>query len=501
MKRWGVLLWLVLPGWLHAQPQGYHTGAVWVTFAVYLVLLLAIGVYGELRFGKNYEDYVAAGKRLGAWVTAVSSAASAESAWLILGLSGMGFTKGFAAYWIALGGLVGYWFNARFIMLPLKRDGDRLGSLTLTDYIVDKLGDRGRWIRVLSTLLIVVFMTAYVVAQFTGSGKQLSGMHLTSYTTGVWVGGVIIALYVLMGGYAAVSYTDLLQGMLMVAVLALFPVWGLVKAGGPAEVWRTLHHLHLTQLWGPQAFSLFALGALLAEALGIAFGYPGMPHVVIRYFTVKDTKTARQAAFIATTWSVFAYFGAVTIGLLARVLVEHGAMMHPQDPEKALAVFTATFLHPVLAGVVLAAVTAAIMSTADSQLIYASTTLINDLYLAFRGKRPDPRRLVVTTRVVVAVLSLIALLLALTKARFIYGFVLYAWSALGAAFSPIVILSLYDRSFNARGALTSLIVGPVVTVLWKGVLGWSSYVYELFPAFLISLFLGWCVSRIGNQEA
>jgi len=487
------LFLILLPGVIHGQEL--HATPVWITFAVYLAVLLGIGILGEIRFSRGYEDFVAAGKRLGAWVTAISAAASAESAWLILGLSGLGYKIGFAAFWVALGGVLGYWFNARFIMLPLKRESDRLESLTLSDYIERKLGDRGL-LRVLSAITITVFMTAYVVAQFTGAGKQMEGMGLTSYGAGVWIGVVVITLYVFMGGYAAVSYTDLIQGLLMVTVLVIFPLWGLFLAGGPREVWWVAESLGLTHLWGPQAFALGALGVILAEALGIAFGYPGMPHVVFRYFTVRDEGEARRAAWIAIVWSVLAYFGAVSLGIVVRVLVETGQMAQPADPEKALAVFTATFLHPVLAGVVLAAVTAAIMSTADSQLIYASTTLVNDLYLAFTGKRMASRRLVWTTRGVIAVLAAIALAFALMDVRLIYTFVLYAWSALGAAFSPIVILSLYDRKFNRFGALVSLIAGPGVTILWRDGLGRPGGIYELFVAFPVSLILAWFASRV-----
>lgn len=491
-------LFLLLPSLLSAQE--IHTTAVWVTFGIYLILLMIIGILGEIRFSRGYEDFVAAGKRLGAWVTAISAAASAESAWLILGLSGLGYKLGFAAYWIALGGIFGYWFNARFIILPLKAESTHLGSLTLSDYIEAKLRDPGHLLRVLSALIITVFMTAYVVAQFTGAGKQMEGMGLTSYSAGVWIGAVVIALYVLMGGYAAVSYTDLLQGLLMATVLVIFPLWGMILAGGPLNVWKTATSLELTHLWGPHAFALGALGGILAEALGIAFGYPGMPHVIIRYFTVRDARTARKAAWIAIVWSVLAYFGAVTLGILSRVLVELGKMPQPADPEKALAVFTTTFLHPILAGVMLAAVTAAIMSTADSQLIYASTTLVNDLYRAFTGKTLSSHRLVWTTRGVIALLSAVALGLALRDVRLIYRFVLYAWSALGAAFSPIVILSLYDRHFNRWGALASLIAGPAVTILWRDGLGRPGGLYELFVAFPVSFVLAWLVSRVWHDS-
>ncbi|MEO0254802.1 MAG: sodium/proline symporter [candidate division WOR-3 bacterium] len=474
--------------------------AIWITFVFYLILLITIGFIGEKKYSKTYEDFVVAGKNLGKWVTAISASASAESAWLILGLSGYGFVHGFGSYWIALGGILGYWFNALFIISKLKRETDLYKSVTISDYIEYKLKDKSHIFRVLSSLIIVLFMTAYVVAQFTGSGKQLEGMGLTSYKTGVFIGAFIIAIYVIMGGYAAVSYTDLLQGLLMVFVLVIFPVIAIFISGGPLEFLKKASEISLTQLWGPQNFSLFILGFLVGEAIGIAFGYPGMPHVIIRYFTVKDEEEGKRAGFIAISWAILSYFGACTLGIAGRVLVEMGRLSLPSDPEKILPLFTSSFLHPVLAGIILSAVTAAIMSTADSQLMYSSTTLINDLFLAFKGKRPGQKFLVWGTRFLILILSLIAIFLALIEVRFIYRFVLYAWSALGAAFSPVIILSLYDKKFNRFGAISCLITGPIITILWKDVFKLTKYLYELFPAFLISLLLGFLISRVFKDK-
>jgi sodium/proline symporter len=481
--------------------------AIWITFIFYLVLLLAIGFVSEKRFSKTYEDFIAAGKGLGKWVTALSSAASAESAWLILGLSGYGFTFGFAAYFIALGGILGYWFNALFVIVKLKRESEKLNSFTLSDYIENKTKDNSHILRSLSAIIITFFMTAYVVAQFTGAGKQLEGMGLTDYKTGVLIGAFIIAIYILLGGYAAVSFTDFIQGIVMVFVLMVFPIIAIFIAGGPYEFLIKAKNLGLTHLWGPQALSFVFLGFIITEAIGIAFGYPGMPHVVIRYFTVKDEEEGKKAGLIAIIWGTFAYFGAVTLGIGARVLMESNMMpcpLNPEnltlDPEKSLPLFTVTFLPPILGGIVLAAVTAAIMSTADSQLIYSSTTLVNDLFLTFTKKRPPQKILVWGTRIVIAVLAIIAMIFALKEIRFIYRFVLYAWSALGAAFSPIIILSLYYKKFNKYGALSCLIIGPLITVLWKDILKLTKYVYELFPAFIISLLIGIIISRIFSPK-
>ena len=456
-----------------------HSIAVWVTFVVYLVVLLWIGIWGDRKFGRSYQGFIAAGKGLGAWTSAISAATSGESAWVMLGLSGLGYSKGLAGYWAAIACVIGYLFNAFFIIRQMRRATDDPEILTLSDYIEKRTGDRAHILRIVGGIIIVVFMLAYVVGQFTGSGKNLAGMELTSYSGGVLIGAVIIGLYVLMGGYAAVCFTDLLQGILMVVVMLGFPIYAVIKAGGFGNIMQALSAAGIGDFIPKEGAAAFLIGTL-----GIALGYPGMPHIVVRYITVKDEKEAVRAAWIYTIWGAIVFFGAVTLGIAARVLLPNLA-----DPEHALPQFTINFVHPIIAGVVLSAVTAAMMSTADSQLIYAATTLVNDFWVRITKKPIEPRRAVWVTRILIGVLTVVAMVIALLNIRTIYSFVLYAWSALGAAFGPVIILSLYWKRLNKWGALASLILGPVVTVIWHNTKALSSIVYELIPAFAIS-FLG-----------
>ncbi len=216
-----------------------------VTFGAYLVLLFGIGWWGDRRFGTTYEGFVTADKSLGGWVAAISAAASSESAWVMLGLSGLGYSKGIAAYWAAIGCVLGFTATSLFVVVQLRRSSGGMQILTLGDYLEHLLGDRRHVIKVVSSLLITLFMLVYVVAQFVGTGKQMAGMQLMSYHSGVAAGAVIIGIYVLIGGYAAVCWTDMLQGMLMAAVMVIFPVVALSKAGGIDAVAAALRDQNL----------------------------------------------------------------------------------------------------------------------------------------------------------------------------------------------------------------------------------------------------------------
>lgn len=450
------------------------------TFGAYLVALLGIGWWGERRFGDTYEGFVTANKSLGSWVAAVSSAASSESAWVMLGLSGLGYSRGVAAYWATIGCTLGFVATSLFVVVQLRRSSAELEILTLGDYLEHVLGDDKHRIKIVSSLLIGFFMLVYVVAQFVGTGKQMAGMHLMGYHGGVIAGAVIIGIYVLLGGYAAVCWTDLVQGLLMAAVMVAFPVVALTRAGGLAPVMRMLHDTGLGTFWiGSQGPTWAAMGFMLGQ-LGIGIGYPGMPHSIIRFVTVRDDRAARNAAMIGVAWGALVLFGAVTLGIVGRVLLPGLA-----DPEHILPAFTAQYFHPVVGGVILAAVSAAIMSTADSQLMMAATALVHDLlYPVLRRKPAAGRTMVIQIRLVIATLSVVGLSLALIQPRVIYTFVLFAWGALGAAFTPVILLSLHWKRLTWQGALACLIAGPATIVLWK-VTGLSGALYELFPGAVV----------------
>jgi len=467
-----------------------ETTGVLVTFVTYLILLAFIGWLGQRKHSKSYKDFVSADKSLGSLATALSAAASSESVWVMLGLSGLGYWKGIAALWAAIGCVSGFLFNALFVTVQLRRDSARLGSLTVSDYIEDRLGDRSKLLRMLSAVVITFFMACYVVAQFTGSGNLFTGMELvgsdTPYWVGVVIGAAIVGLYMFMGGYAAVCWTDTVQGILMFGVMLCLPIYALVEAGGFSGISDALGPLGLLSMSGAESFGWAALGFIVGQ-LGIGLGYPGMPHMIVRYITVRDDTAARRAAWISVIWSVVVLFGSTLLGVAMRVIYPDLADSQKEAEALVLPHFCRQHLHPLLTGVVLSAVTAAIMSTADSQLMYAATSLVNDLYLKIRKGPPlSERALVWGTRIAVVALTLIALAFALAEIRLIYTFVLFAWGALGSAFGPIIILSLYWKRITRWGALASLITGPVVVVVWHYIPTLAGAVYELIPAFALS---------------
>ncbi len=465
--------------------------AMIVTFVFYLIGLLAIGYFGEKKFSKSYEDFVSAGKSLGAFVTALSSSASSESAWVMLGLSGLGYAKGTAAYWSAIGCVLGFAFNWLFVISPVRRISGKYNSLTMADMIEDALDDRKKVLRIISSLIIVVFMSTYVVAQFNGAGKTLHGMGLMSYESGVWLGSIIIGIYVLLGGYAAVCWTDALQGVLMAVIMIGLPILAVFYAGGISNIYNALEVSGLNTFFTVKGMTGWGSLGFIIGALGIGLGYPGMPHVIVRYITVKDEEEGDKSGKIATLWGAFVLFGSVTLGIAGRALFPELA-----DAEQILPKFAASYLHPILGGIVLAAITAAIMSTADSQLMYAATSLVNDLWLKITNKKIDSNKLVIVTRLVIVALTAIAIYFALRKNNVIYSFVLYAWGAMGSAFGPLILLMIYYKNFNKWGALSNLIVGPVTVVVWSSFPHLKQAVYELIPAFFLSLIVGIVISKL-----
>lgn len=466
-----------------------------VTFVIYLIGLLVIGYYGERKFSKSYKDFVSAGKSMGAFVTALSSSASSESAWVMLGLSGLGYAKGTAAYWAAIGCVAGFAFNWLFVIAPIRRISGKYNSLTMADMIEDSLDDKKKVLRIISSIIIVVFMSTYVVAQFTGAGKTLNGMGLMSYESGVWLGSLIIGIYVLLGGYAAVCWTDALQGVLMALIMVGLPILAIFYAGGIGNIHSALSDKGLETFFTLKGVSGWGSLGFIAGSLGIGLGYAGMPHVIVRYITVVDEKEGNKSGMIATLWGTFVLFGSVTLGLSARALFPELA-----DAEQVLPKFAAAYLHPIIGGIVLAAITAAIMSTADSQLMYAATSLVNDLWLKITNKKVDDKKLVIITRAVIVFLTAIAIYFALKNNNVIYSFVLYAWGAMGSAFAPLLLLIIYYKNFNKWGALANLIVGPVTVIAWSAFPLLKQSVYELIPAFFLSMVFGILISKITGGE-
>jgi len=494
----------------------------------YMAALLVLGWIAS-RMTKSPEDFFLAGRKLGAWVTAVSSTASSESGWVTLGAVGMAYEGGVSACWFAPGCLCGYIVNLYFVAPKLRRDSAARGSLTLPDYLADRFSDPKNLLRIVAVIIIFLSLATYVAANMTALGKVTNallelpegwtlfagpdidqdGFLNFHYGWGVFFGGIIVVIYSLMGGFRAVCWTDLLQGTIMVFALVLMPILVVMSVGGYGEMLHRLAHIdpHLATLSG--GASGFALFGLVVGLFGIGLGYPGQPHVLTRYMAASGEKEMRRIQVIAMVWGVLVFYGACFLGLAARVL-KPGLMPPEGDPEQVFPVLAEEMLHPLLAGIMLAAVLSAIMSTISSQLLVAASAVSRDLLEKVFRVATSGRASVLAGRLAVLALGLAAVLVAIGDIRQVFWFVLFAWSGLGAAFGPILLLALFTNVLTRNGAVAGMIVGFCVTIMWKvshlsdswNVYGLPDFgLYELVPAFFLAGAAALLVSAVGRKEA
>ncbi|MCP4246602.1 MAG: sodium/proline symporter [bacterium] len=480
-----------------------------VSFAVYSLAIVAVGLYSARYARRSDEDFFLAGRSLKSWVAALSASASSESGWVTLGLVGWAFSSGFKAYWIIPGCLCGFIFNWFVLAGRLSDESRRLGALTIPDYFALRFNERLPIVRVLSVIVILVAMMLYVAAQFAAAGKSFSAVFGgVEYWHGVLIGAAIVLVYTVTGGFRAVCWTDFLQALLMVGTLVVFPIYLLWREGGFGPTLDQLRSVDPTLLeFTPQATPIVFLGFLLgAGALGINFGYPGQPHVLVRFMSLRDRREARMGGVIAVVWGLFVYWGAVTVGLFARAAAERGTEWaqilfntDAKSHELGLVLSAMHMLPGVLSGLVLAAVLAAICSTADSQLVVAGSSVASDLYTRLVGGGKQTSHLLLN-RVTIFVLGVIAVLLVIRQEVEVYTYVLtYGWAILGASFGPQMILALFWRRASYAGCIAGMLTGFVVAIVWKmkfdNTLG-GSEVYNLPLAFMAALIVNVIVSRL-----
>lgn len=458
-----------------------------VVFAVYMALVFSIGIIASGKT-KTEEDFFLGGREIGPWVTAISSTASSESAWVILGTVGLVYKDGLSAFWFMPGCLLGYWFNWKFVAPVLRRRSLENRSITIPDFISDEVGGKGHAVRLVAVIIIFLSMMAYVAAQLTAAGKAFTALFPIEYSTSILIGSTIVIIYTLMGGFRAVSWTDLLQGILMACALIILPIIALVHIGGFDRLYLILSKYpgYLSPVKSTGIY--FSIGSVLG-LLGIGLGYPGQPHVLARFMAASDDSVIRRGKIIALTWGFFVYLGAIFLGLAGKALIPNIA-----DQEHLFPSLAVMLLHPVLAGIMLSAIMSAIMSTADSQLLVASSSLVRDIYEKILGKGLEQKQLLITIRLSILVLGILSVLVALTEVRIIFWFVLFAWSGLGAGFGPLIILLLRGYRFTPAQAVTGMLLGFLITILWKTEVfdmifsvQLSKICYELIPAFVLSL--------------
>ena len=469
--------------------------ALAVVFVGYLLVLAGLAVWSR-RETRSLDGYYLAGRKLPSWVVAFSTNATGESGWLLLGLTGMGYAVGAQAFWVVAGEVLGIALAWFLVARPLKRLGDRTASITVPDVLVARFGDERHVLRGLSVTIILLMVGAYVAAQMVATGKAFSTFMELDYATAVVLGGVVIIAYTFVGGYKAVAYTDLVQGVLMLAGLVAVPLVAIAEMGGWERVSGQLHQIDpgLLSPWGGAS----GLPGWIAVASFLAIGLPflGVPQLMVRFMSARSEGELYRASFISVGVILLFDIGAVTAGMAGRALFPELA-----DAETIFPTLARELFPPVLTGVLMVVVLAAIMSTVDSLLLLASSAVVRDFMQQIAGSMKSEETLAMFGKVFTLVLGIAGIAFALIETPLVFWFVLFAWSGLGASFGPVILCALLYPRTTGVGAVAGMLAGFLTTVGWVLFFKARTHnLYEMIPGFLVGLFVTVLASRLSERR-
>ena len=468
---------------------------LYIALGIYFAAMLFIG-YRAYKKTSGHEDYMLGGRDLPSWVAALSAGASDMSGWLIMGLPGAIYLSGLIEAWIAIGLTIGAYLNW-LVVAPRLRAYTQASqnSITIPSFFENRTKDKTHTLRIVSSLIILVFFTLYVSSGMVASGVFFESSFNGDYLVGMLLVSAVTLLYTLFGGFLGASLTDVVQGIMLCVAVLIVPVAAVVAVGGWGEAVSLITSLNPSQFdffGGTGLTSVTLIGVLSGLAWGL--GYFGQPHIIVRFMALRSPQAAKSARRIGVTWQVLSLGGAVFGGLIGVAFIAKNNITL-DNAETIILVMSQTLLHPLVAGLVLAAVLAAIMSTFSSQLIVCSSALVEDLYKVIKKDPPAEKTLVLLGRLCVLAVAIIAMILALTPNDSILGLVGFAWAGFGAAFGPIVLLSLFWRKLSNWGALAGMIVGTVTVFVWGNIsVGGIFDLYELLPGFVFALIAAVVVS-------
>jgi sodium/proline symporter len=471
-----------------------------IAMIVYFVGMLAIGGWA---YGRNndLDDYMLADRGLNPWVAALSAGASDMSGWLLMGLPGALFVSGMSELWIAVGLLAGAWANWTYVAPRLRSYSEVADdSVTIPSFFENRLGDKSRTIRLVSSTIIVVFFTFYVSSGMVAGGKYFESTFGGDYLTGMLVVAFITVTYTFIGGFLAVSYTDAVQGMIMFCSLIIVPVMALLYLDDPSSIWTwaTSNSYGPHADGNPQYFSLISgiSAATIIGNLAWGLGYFGQPHIIVRFMALRTPKDARTGRMIGMSWMFISIIGAVFIAIIGTAFFGQNPDLAITDTSKYESVFldmARILFHPLIGGLILTAVLAAIMSTISSQLLVSSTSLIEDIFKIVKKNHPSQDVMINLSRTAVIVVSVVAGLLAVNPNNSILDLVGFAWAGFGSAFGPAVLFMLYWKRLNVQGTLAGMIAGAVVCGVW-GNTGLKDVVYEMVPGVIAATVITYVVT-------
>ncbi|MHA6509877.1 sodium/proline symporter PutP [Tessaracoccus sp. Y1736] len=463
-----------------------------IAMVVYFVAMIGIGVWAYYRT-TTVNDYMLAGRALGPVAAALSAGASDMSGWLLMGLPGALYLSGMVEFWIAIGLSIGAWLNWKFVAPRLRAYTELAGdAITIPSFFGNRLRDSTRALRLTAGVIILVFFTFYVSSGMVAGGKFFDASFGMDYRLGMVLVAGVVVLYTLVGGFLAVSYTDLVQGIMMLAALVAVPLAGVVYVGGPVALYDIVVTLD------PDAFKLWGatttvMGVVSSAAWGL--GYFGQPHIVVRFMALRTPQEAVPARRIGMGWMILSCLGAAGTALVGIAVFKRDEGLLP-DQETVFIALGQLLFHPLIAGFMLAAILAAIMSTISSQLLVTASALVEDLYATFFPAGLTAARGVLLSRGAVLAVAIVAAALAWEQNDTILGLVAFAWAGFGAAFGPTVLLSLYWRGLSSWGALAGMVVGAVTVGVWGTLEGGIFDVYEILPGFLLNLLTALTVSSV-----
>ena len=467
-----------------------------LAIGLYLILMLLIGWYGYKKT-TDLDDYMLGGRSLGAVVTALSAGAADMSGWLLMGLPGEIYSVGLSAIWIAIGLTIGAYLNWLYVA-PRLRVYTQVSnnSITIPSFFDNRLKDTSGILRIASGLVILVFFTFYVSSGMVAGGKFFQSSFNFGYHTGVLIVGAVVIVYTLFGGFLAVSYTDAVQGLIMFFALLSVPIVAIFFTGGIQETTTTILEVN------PNTFHLFAgiSGLVIISGLAWGLGYFGQPHIIVRFMAISSVKETTKARRIGIGWMILCLIGTSATALIGIAFFFKFPEYVLVDPETVFIDLGQIIFHPFIAGIILAAVLAAVMSTISSQLIVTSSALIEDLYKAVIKQDASEKHYVFLGRLAVLVVAIIALILAWPKNESILKLVSFAWAGFGGAFGPIVILSLYWKKITRTGAIAGMVTGAIVVGIWGNIAALSGALYEIVPGFILNLIVTIIVSNMTYKD-
>lgn len=469
-----------------------------ITFVVYIAAMVLIG-FVAYRSTKNLSDYILGGRSLGSVVTALSAGASDMSGWLLMGLPGAIYLSGLSEAWIAIGLTIGAYLNWLFVAGRLRVQTEYNGdALTLPDYFTSRFEDKSGLLRVISAVVILVFFTIYCASGIVAGARLFESTFGMSYETALWAGAAATIAYTFVGGFLAVSWTDTVQASLMIFALILTPIIVLISTGGFDTTFLAI------EAQNPANFDMFRGATFIGiiSLLGWGLGYFGQPHILARFMAAESVKSIANARRISMIWMILCLAGTCAVGFFGIAYFSaNPGLAGPvtENHERVFIELAKILFNPWIAGVLLSAILAAVMSTLSCQLLVCSSALTEDFYKAFLRKNASQVELVWVGRLMVLAVALIAIALAANPENRVLGLVAYAWAGFGAAFGPVVLISVLWKGMTRNGALAGILVGAVTVIVWKNYVGLG--LYEIIPGFLLATLAIVVVSKLGRPSA